>query len=88
MSGPPVFLRLGAFNPSIQPILDAAAAANLTAVGSKTTPGTPVHHAGLLPSSLEGWFYKGTLTTPPLSGVVNFLVLATPVTLSHPQLRQ
>jgi carbonic anhydrase len=41
-----------------------------------------------LPSSLQGWFYEGSLTTPPLSQVYNWLVLATPITLDYAQLKQ
>ena len=40
-----------------------------------------INFAGLLPTSLMGWYYQGSLTTPPLSQVVNWLVLSTPITL-------
>ena len=82
-----VFMQLGAHNDALQPILDAATA-YLATPGSSYTPTTPIDFAGLLPSSLQGWFYSGSLTTPPLSQVVNFLVLATPITLDYAQLIQ
>jgi carbonic anhydrase len=82
-----VFLQLGAFNPSLQPILDAATA-HLTTPGSSTTISQPIDFAGLLPSSMEGWFYEGSLTTPPLSQPVNWFVFSTPITLDFAQLQQ
>jgi carbonic anhydrase len=82
-----VFLQLGAHNAAIQPILDAATA-HLTSPNSSTTLDAPVNFAGLLPGSLEGWFYAGSLTTPPLAQTVNFLVLSTPITLDYQQLMQ
>lgn len=82
-----VFLQLGAFNPSLQPILDATSA-NLTTPGTKTTITTPINFAGLLPSSMEGWFYEGSLTTPALSQPVNWFVFSTPITLDFQQLKE
>jgi carbonic anhydrase len=79
-----VFLQLGASNPSLQPILDAAPT---TPSESMSNP-APIDFSGLLPSSLQGWFYVGSLTAPPLSQPVNFLVLSTPITLSFAQLQQ
>jgi carbonic anhydrase len=82
-----VFLQLGAYNPSLQPSLDAASA-NLTQPNSKTTITTPIDFAGLLPSSMKGWFYEGSLTTPALSQPVNWFVFSTPITLDFQQLRE
>jgi carbonic anhydrase len=82
-----VFLQLGAHNAALQPILDAASA-DLTSPNTTTPGASPVDFAGLLPSSLEGWFYAGSLTTPPLSQTVNWLVLSTPITLDYQQLAQ
>jgi carbonic anhydrase len=82
-----VFLQLGAFNPSLQPILDAATT-SLTKPNSTTTISTPINFSGLLPASLSGWFYEGSLTTPALSQPVNWVVFSTPITLDFAQLVQ
>ena len=82
-----VFLQIGAHNDSIQPILDAATT-HLTAANSTTTISTPIDFAGLLPTSMQGWFFEGSLTTPPLSSPVNWLLLSTPITLDSTQFRQ
>ncbi|MFO0953303.1 MAG: carbonic anhydrase family protein [Isosphaeraceae bacterium] len=81
-----VFLNLGAHNDALDPIL-AAATADLNAPRTSTTIAQPINFQGLLPQSRAGWFYTGTLTTPPLSGPVNFLVLASPITLDYAQLQ-
>jgi len=82
-----VFLQEGAHNNALDPILNAATA-SLTKSGSSTTIATPVDFADLLPPSTQGWYYQGSLTTPPLSQVVNWLVFATPITLDAAQLAQ
>jgi len=82
-----VFLQEGAHNNALDPILNAATA-SLTRSGSSTTIATPIDFAGLLPTSAQGYYYQGSLTTPPLSQVVNWLVFATPITLDAAQLAQ
>ena len=82
-----VFLQLGAHNSALDPILNAATA-NLSKPNSSTKITTPINFAGLLPSSMQGYFYEGSLTTPPLSQVVNWFVLSTPITLDFAQLQQ
>lgn len=79
-----VFLQVGAYNPALQPILNAAP----TSPSSSASNLAAIDFSGLLPSSVQGWFYVGSLTTPPLSQPVNFLVLSTPITLSFAQLGQ
>jgi carbonic anhydrase len=80
-----VFFKVGAHNDVLQPILDAARA-HATASGSSTTLDAPIDLAGLLPSSLKGWYYQGSLTTPPLSQPVSWFVLQQPITLDANQL--
>lgn len=82
-----VFLQLGPHNYALQPILDAATA-SLSKSGSSTTSVGAIDFAGLLPTNPTGWFYKGSLTTPPVSQPVNWLVFATPITLDANQLAQ
>ncbi|MHC5538907.1 carbonic anhydrase family protein [Singulisphaera rosea] len=82
-----VFLQLGAHNNALQPILDTATA-HLATSGTSTPGTSAINFAGLIPSSLQGWFYQGSLTTPPLSQPVNFFVLSTPMTMDFQQLKQ
>jgi carbonic anhydrase len=82
-----VFLQLGAHNDALDPILNAATA-NLSKPNSTTTITTPINFSQLLPSSMQGWFYQGSLTTPPLSQPVNWFVFSTPITLDSAQLKQ
>ncbi len=82
-----VFLQPGAYNAALQPVLDAVSA-GAASPGRSTTAPTPIHLAGLLPSSMQGWFYQGSLTVPPLSQPINWFVFSTPITLSYAQLRQ
>jgi carbonic anhydrase len=82
-----VFLQLGSDNASLQPVLDAATS-SLTSPNSTTTISTPIDFSGLLPSSMQGWFYEGSLTTPTLAQPVNWVVLSTPITLDYAQLQQ
>ncbi len=81
-----VFLQLGAYNPALQPILDAASADPPSS--GTTTTSTPIDFAGLLPSSMQGWFFQGSLTTPPFSRTINWFVFAMPITLDSAQLAQ
>ncbi len=82
-----VFLKVGAHNNSLDPVLNAAST-GLTMPNSKTTIAGPINFAGLLPRSTRGWYYEGSLTTPPLSQPVNWFVYAMPVTLDAAQLAQ
>jgi carbonic anhydrase len=82
-----VFLQLGAHNTALDPILNAAMT-SLTSPNTSTTITTPIDFAGLLPASKLGWFYEGSLTTPPLSQALNWLVFSTPITLDFAQLQE
>jgi carbonic anhydrase len=80
-----VFLQLGPHNNALDPILSAIQ--GLAASNSKTTL-PAVAFAGLLPTNTQGWYYEGSLTTPPLSQTVNWFVFSTPITLDFAQLLQ
>jgi carbonic anhydrase len=82
-----VFLQLGAHNYALDPVLKAAST-GLTSPNSTTTTTAAIDFAGLLPKNQMGWFYEGSLTTPPLSQPVNWFVYATPITLDAKQLAQ
>jgi carbonic anhydrase len=77
-----VFLELSTTpNTALQSILDAATT-------SPPPPSTSIDLNALLPSSMQGWFYQGSLTAPPLSQPINFVVFSTPITLTYSQLMQ
>jgi carbonic anhydrase len=80
-----VFLKIGAHNHALDPILSAAHE-NLQTPGTPTTIRTPIDFSGLLPKDHQGWYYVGSLTTPPLSQPVYWLVYKTPITLDIHQL--
>ncbi len=80
-----VFLQLGKHNDALDPILSTALA-HLTQPNTKTTSVSPVDFSGLLPQNHQGWFYTGSLTTPPVSQPVNWFVFKTPITLDARQL--
>ncbi len=83
-----VFFQLGAHNAALDAILTPAAQ-NLAASGTKTTITGAINFAGLLPKDTStGWYYQGSLTTPPLSRPVNWFVLAQPITLDAGQLAE
>ena len=82
-----VFLQLGAYNPALQPILDAVSTDIPQPGGTMTTP-VPINFANLLPSSMQGWFFQGSLITKPFSQPINWFVFATPITLDSQQLQQ
>ncbi len=80
-----VFLKIGKSNAALQPILNTALA-HLTQPNTKTTSTSPIDFSGLLPTNHSGYFYTGSLTTPPLSQAINWFVYSTPITLSSTQL--
>ncbi|MGC1723672.1 MAG: carbonic anhydrase family protein, partial [Isosphaeraceae bacterium] len=80
-------LKPGAHNDALDPVLNAASA-KLTAAGSQTTIKSPIDFSGLLPSDKQGWYFHGSLTTPPLSLLVNWFVFQTPITLDANQLAE
>jgi carbonic anhydrase len=78
------FVQVGsAANPSFQSILNAA-----TSLGTTAPIAGSINLSQLLPSNTQGWNYQGSLTTPALTGPVNWLVLSTPITISGAQLQQ
>jgi carbonic anhydrase len=78
-----VLLKAGAENAAYAPVLQ-----NLPAQTSQPAPvaGTTVDAAKLLPAQRDYWRYNGSLTTPPCSEGVKWLVMNTPVELSDAQI--
>ncbi len=56
--------------------------------GVKQVPSVKINAADLLPPDLTYFNYSGSLTTPPCSEGVNWMVLATPRGVSEEQVRQ
>ncbi len=80
-----VFLQLGPHNNALDPILGAVQ--GLSAADS-TASLPAINFAGLLPTNMQGYYYEGSLTTPPLAQTVNWFVFSTPITLDFGQLQQ
>ncbi len=55
---------------------------------TKQVPGVKINAADLLPVDLTYFNYSGSLTTPPCSEGVNWMVLATPQNISVEQVKQ
>lgn len=78
-----ILLREGAHNDAFQPFID-----NLPARRSEVQDaGVKVNAADFLPSAQTTFRYTGSLTTPPCSEGVRWLVMTNPVELSAEQLR-
>lgn len=76
--------KSGTSNAAWAPFVDAAHAA---ASGGPRSIGA-VDLASLLPGSLDHYAYEGSLTTPPCTENVKWLVLETPIELSPAQIKQ
>jgi carbonic anhydrase len=73
-----VLLQPGAPNKAFEPVF-----AHLPRPGEKiTVEGLQLDLSGLLPKALGYYAFEGSLTTPPCSEGVNWMVLKQPVTLS------
>ncbi|MBI5450384.1 MAG: carbonic anhydrase family protein [Gammaproteobacteria bacterium] len=76
-----VSLQKGKANPTIQAIWD-----NMPATEGKKEVATEINAANLIPSGLSYFNYSGSLTTPPCSEGVNWMVLKQPIELSEAQI--
>jgi len=81
-----VFLKLGAHNYALDPILNAMEKVTDMPSVPLSVQG-PINLAGLLPKSMQGWFYQGSLTSKPYSGPLNFFVFQQKITLSLSQFK-
>lgn len=69
-----VFIEQGASN-----LTFASLAARFPTAAGAEAPAPGVDPAGLLPGKLDYWAYEGSLTTPPCSEVVDWMVLKQPI---------
>jgi carbonic anhydrase len=76
-----VLFDKGKENAALKPVFAAMPAKE----GEKKDPAVKVNAADLLPANAGYYTFKGSLTTPPCSEGVRWLVLKTPVTLSAEQ---
>lgn len=77
-----VMIKKGAENAAFKPVFDNLPAQEQEA---KAVPGAMVNSADLLPSTRTYYRYEGSLTTPPCSEGVQWLVMNTPIELSDAQ---
>jgi carbonic anhydrase len=80
-----VFLKQGQFNPVIQKIWDAMPA---TLSSEQTIDRTIINANQLLPVKQGFYEYFGSLTTPPCSEGVTWIVMMEPIEISSAQLQQ
>jgi len=80
-----VLLTVGSENAALQPIF---AAMPDRPGPEQTVAGVTLNAQALLPRNLASYRYFGSLTTPPCSEGVSWIVLQQPVTVSSAQIRQ
>ncbi len=79
--GVAVFLKTGRANPTIQRVLDHMPAAE----GQVAVPGIEIDPAAMLPRDTAYYMYMGSVTAPPCTEGVRWIVLKTPVEISAAQ---
>ena len=79
-----VFIRPGLSNEALEPIFAAMPAE----AGEERAVGVAIRPAGLLPLERGFFRYNGSLTTPPCSEGVNWVVFRQPIEASDAQIRQ
>jgi carbonic anhydrase len=77
-----VLFRTGAHSAALEEVFDRMSAATETPAPLTT----PLDPAALLPADRNGWSYTGSLTTPPCTEGVRWVVYSTPIEVSVAQL--
>lgn len=75
-----VFARVGAHDPAFDPYIAGAVEGTTSARTDAVDIGT------MLPADRSYWSYEGSLTTPPCTEGVHWVVLATPIELGRGQI--
>ena len=76
-----IFIQEGAENPVLEPVF-----VDLPTTQATAGRQAQVDIAGLLPSDEKALVYSGSLTTPPCSESVNWIVLEQPISMSKQQI--
>lgn len=77
-----IFVAEGRANPALQAVLDAKPAAK----GEVSTTSKTIDLAAFLPPRRQFFRYEGSLTTPPCSENVNWVVMSEPIQASKAQI--
>ncbi len=80
-----VFMKQGEVNPALQKIWQAMP---MKESREKTISNVNINASDLLPEDRDYYRYFGSLTTPPCSETVNWIVLKEPVEISSPQVNK
>jgi carbonic anhydrase len=83
IAGVVVLLKAGNANPTVQQIWDHMP---MMPGGEEEIPGVQINPAGLMPANLGYYSYQGSITAPPCTESVTWIVLKTPVTVSAAQI--
>jgi carbonic anhydrase len=72
-------------NPAFAPVFDLLKQNLLQNKDDQVMQATPIDASAMLPADRTGYFYEGSLTTPPGTSGVNWFVFTTPVVISKAQ---
>lgn len=79
-----LFIEEGNTNKVLEPVFEAISHTDSTTETEEIE--AEIHLDKLIPKNPEGWYYQGSLTTPPASEPVNWVVLKDPIELSSEQI--